>query len=139
MSEIFNRNRTKRKRQRLRRDMTPAERKLWNTLRNRQLLGYKFRRQFGVEEYILDFYCPALKLVVEVDGDSHFRSGSAQQDALRTRRLEKYGMHVVRFLNSDIQENLDNVVEQLADVMRQRALNVRGKYVNSTNRQNKPK
>jgi len=68
---IFNKLQVKEKRRRLRNEMTRAECELWKYLRRRNLRGYKFRRQFSIDIYIIDFYCPQLKLAVEVDGDTH--------------------------------------------------------------------
>ncbi|MCX5666699.1 MAG: endonuclease domain-containing protein, partial [Candidatus Omnitrophica bacterium] len=81
----------------LRKDQTDAERVLWSILRNRQLSGVKFRRQFPVGRYILDFYSPEYNLGIEADGGQHYEDKGRSEDALRTRELAKYGVEIVRF------------------------------------------
>jgi len=76
MSRVYNRSSEKTKRQLLRRVMPKAEQVLWSKLRRRQMLGYKFRRQYSIEAYVVDFYCPAARMAIELDGDSHFQQGS---------------------------------------------------------------
>ena len=101
----------------LRRDRTDAEAKLWQVLRRRQLLGLKFRCQHGLERYIVDFACPAARLIVELDGGQH--ADRAEQDAERTRVLESKGYRVLRFWNTDVLENLDGVVQAIeAEVLK---------------------
>ena len=86
----------------LRRRMTPAERCLWRILRNRRLGGARFRRQHGVGPYVVDFYCPASRLAVEIDGAVHEEPARAAYDAERERRLSALGIRVVRFTNRDV-------------------------------------
>lgn len=95
---------------RLRRDMTDAERKLWSVLRNRQLDDAKFKRQWTLGPYIVDFCCIEARLVVEVDGGQH----SEEIDAPRTRALEAMGYRVIRFWNHDVVENIDGVSEAIS-------------------------
>ena len=90
MTQIFNRSSDTEKRRRLRREGPLAEQRLWLRLRNRQLMGYRFRRQYGIGPYVLDFYCPGLKLAIEVDGDSHFEAG--EYDRERQRYIESLGI-----------------------------------------------
>ena len=91
----------------LRRCSTTAERKIWYWLRHRYLDGHKFRRQHPVDIYILDFYCPELKLCIEVDGQSHDTDETVLYDARRTRILAAYGVTVVRLRNEHIDEQPD--------------------------------
>jgi len=94
----------------LRRALTPAEQRLWQYLRSGQLAGYGFRRQYPVGPFIVDFFCPAVRLVIEVDGDSH--AEQAEYDAERTRWLgEQKRYRVVRFANEEVQHNIEAVVE----------------------------
>jgi very-short-patch-repair endonuclease len=95
----------------LRRDSAPAEFILWNMLRDRQLNGFKFKRQVPIEPFIADFYCAAAKLVVELDGDSH--SERVVYDEQRTRILADAGLMVIRFENTNIFEHLDSVLESI--------------------------
>ena len=98
----------------LRRQMTPAEQKLWQHLRNRRLFGLKFRRQHPFCRFILDFFCHKHLLVVEVDGGIHeFQSA---HDEMRTEWLQQQGYRVVRFKNEDVISNIDGVLTKIARV-----------------------
>ncbi len=79
MTEIFNREAERGIRQSLRNTLPAAELMLWSKLKNRQICGRKFRRQFSVGPYVVDFYCPTLKLAIEIDGDSHFQPGEQKE------------------------------------------------------------
>ena len=92
----------------LRRNQTDVEQKLWHHLRNRQMLGLKFRRQYAVQTYIVDFVCIDARLIIELDGGQH--ADRQVYDAERTRVLEACGFHVVRFWNRDVIETLDGVL-----------------------------
>ncbi len=97
----------------LRRGSTYPERILWSVLRNKQLKGLQFRRQHAVGRYVVDFYCPGAKLVVEVDGESH--TGRAQQDAKRSAYLEGRGLTVLRLANDDVMGDLEAVAKAILD------------------------
>lgn len=71
-NQLFNKTKFKNFRKHLRNNFTPAEATLWQYLKNKQINGRRFRRQFGVDKYVLDFYCPAENLAVELDGEDHF-------------------------------------------------------------------
>ena len=114
MTEVFNRRSEKELRQRLRRDMPRAEILLWSKLRGRQLSGCKFRRQYSVGPYMIDFYCPEFKLAAELDGDSHFGDGAERRDADRQAYVESFGITFLRFTNEDIFRNLDEVLQAIA-------------------------
>jgi very-short-patch-repair endonuclease len=101
--------------------MPKAEILLWANLSRKQLLGYKFRRQYSVEQYVIDFYCPALKLAIEIDGDSHFQPGAKERDAERQGFIETFGIEFLRFTNADIYENLDGVIDTIAEFITQRS------------------
>jgi very-short-patch-repair endonuclease len=94
---------------RLRRDATDAERRLWYRLRNRQLGGFKFRRQETIGRCVADFACAECRLVVEADGGQH----SHDADRERTAYLNSLGWEVLRFWNSDILQNMDGVLETI--------------------------
>jgi very-short-patch-repair endonuclease len=102
----------------LRKSMPEAEVILWSKLRRKQMGGYKFRRQYGVGRYSIDFYCPELELAIEVDGDSHFAGGAAKRDKERENFIIQFGIRFLRFSNADIRENLDGVLLKIEDVMR---------------------
>jgi very-short-patch-repair endonuclease len=95
---------------RLRRDMTDAERKLWETVRAGRLPGLSFRRQVPIGRYIADFFCPEHKLILEVDGGQHAEMAAAGRDAERTAWLEANGYRVLRFWNHEVLENPEGVV-----------------------------
>jgi very-short-patch-repair endonuclease len=91
----------------LRANTVPAEQKLWQRLRNRQLDGLKFRRQVPVGSFIADFICHEAKLLIEIDGPSHDEREA--YDEKRTSVLETHGFRVIRFMNEDVHQNLDDV------------------------------
>ena len=98
----------------LRREPTPAERHAWSLLQNRRLLGLKFRRQHVLHGFIVDFYCPALKLVLELDGNPHDVEAQKSYDDARTAWLEGAGYRLIRVRNSDLtQETLEELVGQV--------------------------
>lgn len=91
----------------LRKDMTPWERKLWYCALNKYPV--RFYRQKPIGNYIVDFYCPKANLVIELDGSGHYDPVAEQQDRDRTAELEKLGIKVIRFCNLDIERNLSGV------------------------------
>ena len=93
----------------LRRNMTDAENRMWYQLRGRRLGGYKFKRQWSLGRYVVDFCCIERRLVVELDGGQH----SQERDAARTAELENLGYRVIRFWNNDVLGNLDGVLAAL--------------------------
>lgn len=100
----------------LRKDMTKAEACLWKyVLRASKLNGYAFRRQRPVLNYIADFMCKELMLIIEVDGSWHDLEGVAERDAIRQKKLEDAGFTVLRFDNSNVLNNIDNVQAYLLD------------------------
>jgi len=101
----------------LRKNQTDAEKKLWTILRNRQINGVKFRRQFPVGRYILDFYCPDYRLAIEADGGQHYENKVKDQDDLRTRELNNLGIEMIRFTDREILTNSDGVVEAIQNAI----------------------
>ena len=95
---------------RLRRDMTAAEKLLWNKLRNRQLDDHHFRRQVPIGRFVTDFCCLRAKLIVEVDGGQH---ADNSHDIVRTVWLQNQGYRVLRFWNNDVSANIEGVVETI--------------------------
>lgn len=93
---------------------TVCEDKLWRLLRGRRFLNRKFRREHTIGVYSVDFACPAVKLVIEVDGPSHDTPEQAEFDAARTEYLEREGWRVIRFTNSEIYDGPDAVAAQIA-------------------------
>ncbi len=97
----------------LRKNMTPQERKLWNILRNHQFYGYEIRRQYPIDKYIVDFICRPKKIIIEIDGGQHNEKTAIEYDNKRNAELGKLGYKVVRFWNSDIDNNLEGVYKIL--------------------------
>ena len=101
----------------LRRNATDAESLLWQLLRNRQLDGWKFRRQHPVDPYILDFYCDEARLAVELDGGQHAEPAQAGYDVERTLALETGGIRVLRFWNNEVLKNTNAVLQEIWNVI----------------------
>ena len=110
---------TKRSRE-LRANMTSAERKLWEHLRARKVAGVRFNTQFPIGEFVGDFVSRSAKLVIDVDGATHGESERA--DAARTRYIEKRGYRVIRFWNNDVMGNVEGVISEIEQVLREMAL-----------------
>ncbi len=119
MTRLFNKTSEKEKRRLLRKNMPHAEILLWSKLRGRNLQGIKFRRQYSIGPYVVDFYSPQLKLAIEIDGESHFVEGAADRDRVRQSEIEAAGISVLRFTNVDVYERLDGVVEKILEIARQ--------------------
>jgi very-short-patch-repair endonuclease len=94
--------RTRRRAREFRREMTPAEEALWECLRDRQLLGLKFRRQTPINRYVADFCCPELRMVIEVDGAVHEADSQVEHDQNRDSYLRSIGYLVLRFSNEQV-------------------------------------
>ena len=95
----------------LRRRMTPTETILWEALRGRRLGGLRFRRQQVVDGFIVDFYCDAARLVIEVDGEVH--QDQQGHDAARDQILAEQGLRTVRFTNDEVEQSLNRVLDQI--------------------------
>ncbi|MCG2461709.1 endonuclease domain-containing protein [Flavobacteriaceae bacterium F89] len=108
---LHNRKYLEKYRKELRNNATKAESMLWKALRSRQLEGRKFRRQQSIDNFIVDFYCPQEKLIVELDGEVHNNPVSENYDDDRTEKLEELGFTVLRFENKLVFEQLDMIME----------------------------
>ena len=106
---------------RMRKHPTAAEQALWRVVRNRRLAGVKFRRQHPFGPYILDCYCPAARLVVEVDGDSHADDEAKRRDLERTEYLKRRGLLVLRFWNVELAEDEEAVIDRILSECTRRA------------------
>jgi len=114
MVYIYNNQNLKLKRRALRGDMSKPEQIVWYHLKGGNLKNHKFRRQYSVGDYILDFYCPKLRLAIEIDGDSHFVSTSAVvYDQERDEFLARHNINVMHVTNSDVMQNIDGVIEKI--------------------------
>src|SRR5947209_7094848 len=94
----------------LRKNATPAERKLWRHLRNREFAGHKFRRQHPIGSYVLDFYCPAARLAIEIDGSGHSFFPGQEHDSAREAFLAASGIRVLRFYNEAVYQEFDGLL-----------------------------
>ena len=101
----------------LRNNMTDAERHLWSKIRMKQLKGYPFYRQKPIGDYIVDFFCPMAKLVIEVDGGQHFSEGTTEYDRIRDEYLGSLGLRVLRFANNDVLTNIEGVMERIEETL----------------------
>ena len=111
--QLYNKPELKEYRKKLRNDGTAAEAVLWTMLKNKQLEGRKFRRQYSVGNYILDFYCTRERLCIELDGADHFTSSGFEYDEERTAYLNSHDIRVIRFENVDIFNNSEAVLEEI--------------------------
>ena len=111
--KIFNRKPLKEFRKELRSNLTPAEAVMWTALQKKQLEGRKFRRQHSIGKYIVDFYCPAEKLVIELDGAEHYTLEGSDYDGKRDSYISSFGIKVLRYENMDIYNNLEAVLEDI--------------------------
>lgn len=118
--KIFNQKDKKATRQHLRSTVSVIERILWSKIRNQQL-GVKFRRQHGIGKYIVDFYCPDFKLVVELDGDSHYQEGAQEYDQVRDDFMRQHDLRILRFTNIEVMNNLDDVVLVISGALKAKA------------------
>ena len=97
----------------LRKNMTKQERILWQFLRKKSIYGLKFRRQYPIGNYIVDFICNAKKLIIEIDGGQHNEDKNIIYDNERTKYLETKGYKVIRFWNHDIDNNIESVYREI--------------------------
>jgi len=102
----------------LRKNMTDAEILLWSKIRRKQLRGYQFYRQRIIGNYVVDFYCPKAKLVIEVDGGQHYFDKQNAIDKNREIYLSENGLKVLRFNNLDILQNIDGVLEYIDEYLK---------------------
>jgi very-short-patch-repair endonuclease len=111
--KIFNKKELESRRKELRNNSTYAEVFFWQQIKKGQLEGRKFKRQTSIESYIVDFYCPKEKIVVELDGGVHFNEEARKYDKERTEYLESIGLRVIRFENQDVLKNTEYVMNTI--------------------------
>ena len=122
MPTLLNRSNLKSRRKALRRNQTPAEKLLWEKLKNHQFYGYKFFRQYSVGPFILDFYCPKMKVGIELDGGHHALRENEVYDIERSQFLESKSVFIVRFWNHEVIQNLDGVLLKLKEILVERSV-----------------
>jgi very-short-patch-repair endonuclease len=116
MDRIFNLKSNKDKRRSLRKNMTEYEKIFWNKIRY-DSLGLRFRRQYGIGNYIADFYCPDLLLVIEIDGGQHLDDEAVEYDKIREEYMLSVGIKTIRFSNKDVKENIDGIMDYLKNII----------------------
>jgi len=106
------------RRRSLRKNMPEPENRIWYYLRARRLKNLKFRRQYSLGSYIIDFYCSEKNLAIEIDGDTHFYNQDIEAyDSKRQEYIESRGIHVLRFTNREVVENITGVLEQIREIV----------------------
>jgi len=118
---MLNPKKTKKTRQYLRNNMTKWEVRLWNDLKGKKMFGFKVRRQYGIDNYIIDFYCPKLKLAIELDGDVHYYRDKMESDIRKDQLLTDAGIKLIRLKNEDLAEDYESIVIFLEDLFKSRA------------------
>lgn len=118
--QVFNKESTKEKRRELKKEMTECEKILWRYIRS-DALGVRFRRQYGIDNYIADFYCPSLKLVIELDGSQHFIEEGLEYDKIREEFMKTLGIETLRFNNNDVIDNIERILQEIINVLRQKS------------------
>jgi very-short-patch-repair endonuclease len=117
-NNLFNRKDLKSFRSFLRNRSTSAEAALWNIIKSKQLEGIKFRRQYSIGSYIVDFCCPSEKLIVELDGDPHGEYHKIQKDENRDKYLESLGFTILRFENRFVFQETEHVKDEIRSVIK---------------------
>ena len=117
MTIVFNTSNVKGRRKQLRQNMPEAEIILWSRLKNKQISGIKFRRQYSVGKYVIDFYCAKKKLAIEIDGESHYKLNAPEHDEERQKWIEQFGIRFLRFTNDDIRKNLYGVMDAIEEAI----------------------
>ncbi|OGF62921.1 hypothetical protein A2926_02350 [Candidatus Giovannonibacteria bacterium RIFCSPLOWO2_01_FULL_44_40] len=113
MTQIFNKRSQIIKRKLLRRNTSLPENILWQALRNRKASGQKFKRQFSIGRYVVDFYCPELQLVLEIDGSYHAEKSTKDYDSEKHRFVESLGLSCLHFKNKDVEKNINSVIDKI--------------------------
>jgi Uncharacterized protein conserved in bacteria len=101
-------------RRKLRAQMTRAEAVLWLMIKDKQLNGARFLRQYSIDHYIVDFYCPKWKLAIELDGEGHQNEEQQEYDALRTEKLKESGITILRFENFEVLDFPERTLQEIA-------------------------
>ena len=101
----------------LRKKLTPAEASLWILIKNRRAFGLKFRSQTSIENFVVDFYCAELKMIIELDGEPHFTQQQADKDQMRDKRLNKLGYKVFRYENQIVFDHPDFIFDDIKSLI----------------------
>jgi len=114
---VFIRNdpKLKKRRKELRQNQTEAEKLLWSQLRNKRFSGVKFFRQYSIGTYVLDFYSPTRRLVIELDGGQHSEQEQKEYDENRSEYLKAHDVEVIRFWNNEVMQDMEGVLVRIAE------------------------
>ncbi|MEK7154813.1 MAG: endonuclease domain-containing protein [Patescibacteria group bacterium] len=112
----FNSPILKNRRKQLRSNSTETESIFWQKLRNDKL-GFKFFRQYSIDGYVVDFYCPKKRLAIEIDGGYHQKLDVKKYDSYRTRYFDAYNIKTIRFWNSDVKNNIEKVLADIKELL----------------------
>ncbi len=126
MQLVYNHKMMTRRRQILRHQLPKAEVLFWLAVKGGQILNTKFRRQYSVGPYVIDFYAPQPRLAVEIDGDSHFLPEAAEYDEQREAFIRAHGISLVRFTNDEIYDDLESVLNRIRALLSVPSLNKEG-------------
>lgn len=116
MTKHYNKKQEQEKRRKLRSNMTYCEKLVWQHLRKRQL-GYRFLRQYSVDQFVIDFYCPELKLAIELDGGIHEIPEQKEYDIARQKYIEKFGISFIRITNAEYLANPNKALTKIEDAI----------------------
>jgi len=119
-NHLFNRKNLKSIRSSLRNKSTSAEAVLWNLLKSRNLSGRKFRRQHSIDKYIVDFYCPSERLIIELDGNPHGDYFKIEKDIIRDKYFEALGLKVLRFENRIVFQDPEYLLNEIIKVFQEK-------------------
>lgn len=117
MLRIYNRYEYNSIRKSLRQNLTKAEIVLWSRLKGKQL-GHKFRRQYGIGPYVVDFFCKELRLAIEVDGPEHLEETWIERDSERQKYIESHFIKVIRFSNDEVLQDTEGVIQRLMEFIK---------------------
>ena len=117
MRQVNNKKYLKQRRRDLRNNLTSAEAGLWKLLKSKQIDGYRFRRQFSIGNYIIDFYCPQKKVAIELDGAHHYTTAGYENDMKRDQDLKGLGVTVLRFENREVFEATDALIDKVKQAL----------------------
>ncbi|MDQ3021621.1 MAG: endonuclease domain-containing protein [Bacteroidota bacterium] len=113
MTKFYNKTEYKEKRKFLRNNPTKTEKLIWDILKGKKLEGFKFRRQYGVGKYVIDFFCINKKLAIELDGEVHDNEESKVYDKDRDYFLKSFGINILRIRNENVENNIEGVIEMI--------------------------
>ncbi|RJP73199.1 MAG: DUF559 domain-containing protein [Ignavibacteriales bacterium] len=116
MTKHYNKSSEKFKRRNLRNNSTYGEKLLWNSLRKKQVADTRFLRQYSIDKFVIDFYCPELHLAIEIDGPTHFESeDKIEYDKARQIYIEKFNIKILRYTDDKVKNNFEEVLKEILE------------------------